>query len=73
MAVGTKLIITFLDASSTERNFTFNYAKSNATTQNIKALAQGLITNGSIFTNVPVTAKSAKLVVSTETDIDISD
>ena len=68
-----KLVITFVDADNANRDFTFNYAKSNASTANIKALANGLITNGSIFEHVPVTAKTAKLVVTNETTIDVTD
>ena len=73
MASGCKLVITFIDTTSMERDFTFNYAKSSATVENIKALAQGIITNGSIFENVPVSAKIAKLVVTSETTIDVAD
>ena len=73
MAAGCKLVITFIDTTSTERDFVFNYAKSSATPTQIKAVAQGLIENGSIFENVPVSAKSAKLVVTSETTIDVAD
>ena len=73
MAAGTKLVITFVDADSANRNFSFNYAKSGATTANIKALANGIVANGSIFEHVPVTPKSAKLVTTTEANVDITD
>ena len=73
MAAGTKLVMTFLDGLNEERNFSFSYAKASASAANIKALAGLIITNGSIFQHVPVTAKSAKLVTTTETGIDISD
>ena len=73
MAAGCKLVMTFLDSTGTERDFSFNYAKSDASNANIKALAQGIVTNGSIFTHVPVTAKRAKLVVVSETDIPVTD
>ena len=72
MAAGTTLVITFLDGYSTERNFSFKYAKPAATAANIKTLAQTIIANGSIFAHIPVTAKSAKLVTTTETDVDIN-
>ena len=73
MAAGSTLVITFVDAYSTERNFSFKYAKPAATAANIRLAAQTIIANGSIFTHVPVTAKSAKLVTTTETDVDISE
>ena len=70
---GCKLVMTFVDANGANRDFTFNYAKSNASTANVKALANGIITNGSIFENVPVSVKTAKLVVTSETNIPVTD
>ena len=72
MAIGTKLVITFIDDIGASRNYSFNYAKANATAANIKLLAQTMIANGSIFTHIPVTASSATLVTTTETDVDIN-
>ena len=73
MAAGTTLVLTFIDDIGAERDFIFRYAKPAATAANIRLAAQTIIANGSIFTHVPVTAKSAKLVTTTETDVDISE
>ena len=69
MAAGTKLVITFLDAYNAERNFSFSYVKYNATNASVKSAIQAIITNGSIFTHVPVSVKSAKMVTTTEQGI----
>lgn len=37
----------------------------------IKDLVNGFISNGSIFANVPILAKSAKIVATTSTDVEI--
>ena len=73
MAAGTKLVLTFLDSIGAKRDFTFKYARANATAAHIKTLAQTIIANGSIFTNIPVTARKAVLETTTETDVDISE
>lgn len=73
MAAGTTLVITFVDGNSKERNFSFKYAKPAVTDAQAKTLVQTIIANGSIFTHIPVTAKSAKLVTTTETAMDISE
>ena len=70
MASGTKLQIR-CGTSSGEKTWTFNYAKSNATTANIRALAQALVENGSIYKYPPLVANSAKLIVTSETSIDL--
>lgn len=55
------------------KTWTFNYAKSNATTANIKALADAMITNGSIFRYPPLTKESAQIIQTTTTTVDIED
>lgn len=72
MANTTKLVLK-LGTTAGTKTWSFNYAKSNATTQNIKALADAMIANGSIYRYPPLTKESAQLVVATTTDIDISD
>ena len=73
MAAGTTLAITFLDAQGAERKFTFKHANPSAAAARVKSAAAAIITNGSIFKYVPVSAKSAKLITTTETDLDISE
>ena len=73
MASGTKLVMSFNDGEGITRKFTYNYIKPGLTTTNLKNLMNGMITNGSVFKYPPATKKSAKLVTTTETEIDVSD
>lgn len=72
MAAGTKLVIVFTDADNANKTFSFNYAKPDVTANQVKALAEGIITNGSIYEHTPVSVKSAKLVTTSETDIAVN-
>ncbi len=72
MAAGTKLVCTFGTSEEKTSTMTFNYAKSEPTEANVKAFMNAVIANGVIFENVPVTAKSAKTVTTTENVYDLS-
>lgn len=72
MAAGTKLVCTFGTNSDKTASFTFNYAKSGATLASVKALMTAIIANGAIYENVPLTAKSAKTVTTSENVYDLS-
>lgn len=72
MAATTKLVMTFTGTNNNDVTLSYNYAKSDASTANIKSLIQGIITNGSIFSNPPVSAKEAKLITTTETEVDLN-
>lgn len=71
MASSLKLQLNFTDSGGKAVSFGWKYAKSSVTGAQVKALAEALITNGSIFYNVPVNFLGAKLVQVTETGIDI--
>lgn len=71
MASGTKLIFRF-GTTSGEKNFTYNYGDDDASSANIKAAMQAMITNGAIFKYPPLTAISAKYVITTEGEFDLS-
>ena len=71
MADSTKLVLAFNTADSSV-TMTFNEADPDVQASDVQALAQGIIENGSIFVKVPVSAKSAKIVETTETEIPIS-
>ena len=74
MAVTTKLVVEFTDAAGKSHSFSYNYIEPTAATQTrIKNLMNGIITNGSIFEHVPVEKKSAKLVTTTQTAVDVDD
>lgn len=70
--MSSKLVLEFIGTGSHVK-FNYKYADPEMTEANVKALMQGLITNGSIFENPPLEAVSAKLVTTTEDDFDLSD
>lgn len=70
MAAGTQLKLQF-DTLSGTKTWTYNYAKANATVANVKALGAAMIANGEIYTNPPLVLKSAKVVVTSETEYDL--
>ena len=65
MAATSKLVLEFEGTGKTV-TFSYKYADPNTTTATIKTLMTGLITNGSIFANPPLRAKSAKIVTTQE-------
>ncbi len=73
MANTMKLVMTFNCNDDKEHNFSWKYAKELPRTNDVKALGQALITNGSIFAYVPVELLAAKVVVTSENEIDITD
>lgn len=72
MAAGTKLVLNFLSAAGKDIKFSFNYAKDDVESSDVKALVDGIITNGIIYEEVPVSTKSAKIIITDEADIDLS-
>lgn len=72
MASTTKLELTF-GTMSGEKKWTFNYFDSEATASSVKALMNGMIANGSIYSYPPLTRVKARRVVTTDTEYDISD
>ncbi|MBQ7170348.1 MAG: DUF2922 domain-containing protein [Synergistaceae bacterium] len=72
MAAGTKLVCTFETSDDKTTSMTFSYADPGATSTEVKALMNAIITNGVIFASVPVTAKSAKTVTTSENEYDLS-
>ena len=67
----SKLVLSFATADGETVTFGYNYAKSNLQAIAVEELMAEIINGGSIFAKVPVLAKSAKLVTTTETDIEI--
>ena len=66
----SKLVLTFSTVEG-KKNWTYNRAKSNATTANVKSLMASMITNGVIFATPPLMAQSAKMVTTSEVDYDL--
>ncbi|MBQ7193720.1 MAG: DUF2922 domain-containing protein [Synergistaceae bacterium] len=72
MAEGTKLVLTFETSEDKTTSYTFNYAKPSATTAQVKALMQAMITNTTTLASTLTSAKSAKTVTTTEATYDLS-
>ena len=66
------LVLTFADASGNDVKINYSHADSEVEATDVRTAVQAIITNGSIFTAVPVSAKSAKMVITTENDIPLS-
>lgn len=73
MAVSVNTLVLEFESSGTNVKFSYKYADTNTTTQEIKTLMQTLITNGVIFENPPLVAKSAKIVTTTESQYVINE
>lgn len=71
MTQTTSLILKF-GTMSGEKTWTYKYANSSATTAQVKALMQAMITNGSIYKYPPLQANSAQVTTTTKDYIDIS-
>ena len=67
----SKLVMEFATAYGETATLSYNYAKVNASEQSVRALASGIIANGSIFAKVPTATKSAKIVTTTETPFNL--
>ena len=72
MANVSTLVIAFSGQAGGNVKFSYKYADPETPIATVKALVNGLIANGSIFENPPVTTTSAKLVTQTEADYDLS-
>ncbi|MBQ7197075.1 MAG: DUF2922 domain-containing protein [Synergistaceae bacterium] len=72
MASVSKLSLTFAKENGDSMSINYSYADPNASASNIKTLMQSIVTNGDIFENPPVAIKSAKIVTTEETAIDLS-
>ena len=74
MATKTKLNMKFVDAASEEMTVTLsNYVDEDVEDSDIKALCSGIVTNKAIFRRPPQSVKSAEIVTTVTTPIDLSD
>ena len=70
--MAAKLKLEFYDSNSKAFSQTYNYISPSATTANVKALMNAILSNGSIFATVPEEMKNAVLITTTETTYDLS-
>ena len=68
----TKLKLAFRKSNGDTMNMSYNYVKPAVTATQVKSLVNTILTNGDIFKNVPAASKSAALVSTTTTEIDLS-
>lgn len=68
--MATKLVLTYNTSDGT-KSWNFNYADPNVTSQKVKSLVNCMIAYNTMFSPQPLSAKSAKLVTTTETGISI--
>lgn len=73
MSAGTKIVLSFGNASGNTVNYSYNYGNANAAVSDVKSAMNTMIANGAIFKNVPVSIKGAKAVVTTESEFDLSE
>lgn len=68
----TVLKMTFAKANGNNVSFTMKYARQDSSNANIKSLMEGMVANGEIFENTPVALKSAQIVTTETTEVDLS-
>lgn len=73
MAEGKRLQYVFTTSEGKDTTVSFNYASENATTAQVKTLAQAMINNKSVFASKYAEVKSAKLIVTSEFVYDLND
>jgi len=72
MATSTRLSLDFSDSHGNLINMTYSNAKNNVTDAQVKALMQGIIANGSIFADIPVTIREAHVITTEAIPVDLS-
>ena len=71
MANSMKLVMTFKCNDGKEHDFSWKYADEAIRDADARTLGSAIITNGSIFENVPTEITGAKVIVTTENELDI--
>ena len=69
---GTVLNMVFKDAGDMKMTVSLNYADDEADSSDVNALMTAIVSNGSIFSDTPVSKVSAQLVTTSVRDITIS-
>ena len=70
--MAAKLGLEFTDANGKSCTIRYSHVDEDVSSSDVVALVNGIITNGSIFATVPVSAKDATIVVTTETKINLT-
>lgn len=72
MASGIKLVYTFTDNAGKKVQYSYNYADSSATTQQVMAVATALITNTAVLAKTLVSIDKIVQIETAETEYDIN-
>lgn len=72
MATTTKIQLNFAKENGNSMSLSFANARMDVSNANIKTLGQTIVTNGAIYENVPVALRSAQIITTDTTDVDLS-
>ena len=72
MATTTKVQLNFTKENGNSMSLSFANARQDVSNANIKTLGQAIVTNGSIYENVPVALRSAQIITTETVDVDLS-
>ena len=72
MAITTKLQLNFAKENGNSMSLSFNNARQDASNANIKTLCETIVANGAIYENVPVAIRSANIITTSTTPVDLS-
>lgn len=72
MADSTKLVMTFTGTNGKNLQLSYKYANEEVQNATVNALMNGIIENGAIFATVPAAKKAAKVVITSESEVELS-
>lgn len=72
MATNTKIQLNFAKENGNSMSLSFANARQDVSNANIKNLGQVILTNGAIYENVPVSLRSAQIITTETTNVDLS-
>ena len=72
MTETSKLKLVFADATGNDLSFTLQHANKSVSGAEVKALMNGMISNGTIYETAPVAITSATMITTTETEINVN-
>lgn len=72
MAISTKLKLGFTKSNGDSVSMSYANIKQDVSAANVKSLMEGIVANGSIFEKVPAAIKSALIITTEQTAVDLS-
>lgn len=71
MASGTKLVLQFVDTDGDTISFSYAYGNDDVAVSTVTAAMNSMITNNAIFKRKPAAIKGAKVVITTESKLNV--